>query len=223
MKIIKTVVEKNLTVHFVDSLEGHSIQLFCNTEGKTTHKKSAYSDQEIKNPKKGEKKTVKIRKDYSSYILIVEQRENFPNKYTIYIRHSTDIREICICENYIITKELLSCINKCIKDENNYNRYTNYPEFVQKCIPFEDIDSFEKAISDKRGCKNKFENIKVLKFAIGSPLVCGWLSKMGITSSSKEQEEIDHLALYIAKILVERMPDLEKEIIYEQLSPYMKD
>lgn len=226
METIKAFKEKNLTVNFMLSLKGQEIQLFYNFDGKSTHRKTAYSDYEIKNPKKGEKKTIKIENDNSEYILIVEQRTNRPNNYTIFIRYDMNMKELAIPENYIISKDLLDNINKYIREENSNNkkfeRYSQYPEFVQKCIPFEDIAFFEESISKNKWYRNQFERLIILKYIIGSPLVKRWLSKIGVYTTTKKQDEMDNLALYIAKIFAESLPDLEKKIIYEYLNPYIK-
>ena len=230
MKILKTIKDNNIEINFVDiTLRGFETDLYFNKIKGYIHRKMIYSNVKVENPKVGNTKKIKITNDKCYFILIVEENGLRPKKYTVYIKYDLVMKKLSIQTNHIITSAVIQCINNKISEENEKNsfieekreRYNLLPKGVKNCIPFEDIEYFENAISENTWYSKQMQRLTTLPFALKSPNVKRWLSKLGIYSISKEQKDLDNLAIYVAFRLTKCLPMPEKDIIIKDLAKYI--
>ena len=230
MYISKKIKEKNIEINFVDiTLRGFETNIYFNKKNRYIHRKIIYSNLKIKNPKVNSTKKIKINDDKCRYFIIVEENGLKAKKYTVYIRNDSVIERIEIPTNHVITSDILQYINEKILEENiikenykkDYEKYNSLPNGVKNCIPFEDVEYLEKSISENTWYSKQMERITTLPFVIKSPNVKRWLSKLGISSMSKKQRDLDNLSIYVALQLTRGLPMPEKDIAIKQLSKYV--
>lgn len=225
--IEKTKEEENVKINFVGRLKGFQTEIYFNKKKDGyIHRKMIYSNLKLEPLKKNSQRRFKIDTNQYKYIIIVEEESLKPPKYTVFIEYSLNIEPITIETNHIITKSLLECINKAIHEENElnerYKEYATLPEGVKNCIPFDDFEPFEEAISKNTWYSRQVYRLNCLPFILESKLVKNWLSMLGIYSVSKKQEDLDCLAVYVAKRLTTCLPHPEKEILVKKLSKLKK-
>ncbi len=225
--IQKTKEEKNIEINFVESLKGFQTEIYFNKrKNGYIHRKMIYSNLKIEPLKKNSQRIVNISTDDYKYIIIVEEESLKPSKYTVFVEYSLNIEPITIEINHIITKSLLDFINKTIQEENNLNErlkeYETLPQGVKNCIPFDDIEFLEEAIAKNTWYSRQVYRLNCLPFILESKLVKNWLSKLGIYSVSKNQEDLDCLAVYVAKKLTTCLPHPEKEMFVKKISKLEK-
>ncbi len=218
--ILKTFSISNcVKVNFVYTLKGIEETLYYEKKKGYIHRKWAYSSNDnIKNPKSGEKAKLKIRDDKCKFIILVEESGLKPNVYQVFIEYDTDeIPEVEVQLNHVITHELVTTINKIIRKENEYIRkekeYSALPEGVKNAITIDDLDFLNQAIKNNTWYRNQMERLLILFHILGTPLVRNWLEKLDIYSVSKKQSDLDSLAIYVASKLKESLPKTEREII----------
>ena len=227
MFINKTKKEKNIEINFVESLKGFQTEIYFNkNKNGHIHRKMIYSNLKIEPLKKNSQRRFKIDTNDYKYIIIVEEESLKPPKYTVFVEYSLNIEPITIEINHIITKYLLDFINKTIQEENNLNErlkeYETLPQGVKNCIPFDDIEFLEEAIAKNTWYSRQVYRLDCLPFILESKLVKNWLSKLGIYSVSKNQEDLDCLAVYVAKKLTTCLPHPENEIFINKISKLEK-
>ena len=227
MFINKTKKEKNIEINFVESLKGFQTEIYFNkNKNGHIHRKMIYSNLKIEPLKKNSQRRFKIDTNDYKYIIIVEEESLKPPKYTVFVEYSLNIEPITIEINHIITKYLLDFINKTIQEENNLNErlkeYETLPQGVKNCIPFDDIEFLEEAIAKNTWYSRQVYRLDCLPFILESKLVKNWLSKLGIYSVSKNQEDLDCLAVYVAKKLTTCLPHPENEIFITKISKLEK-
>lgn len=227
MFINKTKKEKNIEINFVESLKGFQTEIYFNkNKNGHIHRKMIYSNLKIEPLKKNSQRRFKIDTNDYKYIIIVEEESLKPPKYTVFVEYSLNIEPITIEINHIITKSLLDFINKTIQEENNLNErlkeYETLPQGVKNCIPFDDIEFLEEAIAKNTWYSRQVYRLDCLPFILESKLVKNWLSKLGIYSVSKNQEDLDCLAVYVAKKLTTCLPHPENEIFINKISKLEK-
>lgn len=227
MFINKTKKEKNIEINFVESLKGFQTEIYFNkNKNGHIHRKMIYSNLKIEPLKKNSQRRFKIDTNDYKYIIIVEEESLKPPKYTVFVEYSLNIEPITIEINHIITKSLLDFINKTIQEENNLNErlkeYETLPQGVKNCIPFDDIEFLEEAIAKNTWYSRQVYRLDCLPFILESKLVKNWLSKLGIYSVSKNQEDLDCLAVYVAKKLTTCLPHPEKEMFVKKISKLEK-
>lgn len=230
MYISKTIKVKNIEVNFVDiTLRGFETHLYFNKTEGYIHRKIIYSNVKVENPKVNSTKKVKINNDRCRYIIIVEENGLKEKKYTVYIKNDLFVEQINIPTNHIITSKVIQYINEKITEENEKKaffekerkKYNSLPKGVRNCIPFEDIEYLENAISENTWYSKQMERITTLPFVLKSPNVKRWLSALDICSMSKKQRDLDNLAIYVALRLTRCLPMPEKDIAIKQLSKYV--
>lgn len=226
MYISKKIKEKNIEINFVDiTLRGFETNIYFNKKNRYIHRKIIYSNLKIKNPKVNSTKKIKINDDKCRYIIIVEENGLKAKKYTVYIRNDSVIERIDIPTNHVITSDVLQYINEKILEENiikekyqkDYEKYNSLPNGVKNCIPFEDIEFLEKAISENTWYRNQMERLTILPFVLKTKNVKNWLSKIGIYSVSKKQKDLDSIAIYVAFRLTKCLPLPEKDVVIKSL------
>lgn len=227
MFINKTKKEKNIEINFVESLKDFQTEIYFNKrKDGYIHRKMIYSNLKIEPLKKNSQRRFKIDTNDYKYIIIVEEESLKPPKYTVFVEYSLNIEPITIEINHIITKSLLDFINKTIQEENNLNErlkeYETLPQGVKNCIPFDDIEFLEEAIAKNTWYSRQVYRLDCLPFILESKLVKNWLSKLGIYSVSKNQEDLDCLAVYVAKKLTTCLPHPENEIFINKISKLEK-
>lgn len=225
--IKKTKEEKNVKINFVESLKGFQTEIYFNKKKDGyIHRKMIYSNLKLEPLKKNSQRRFKINNNQYKYIIIVEEESLKPPKYTVFIEYDLNMDLISMDTNHIITKSLLDFINKTIQEENNLNErlkeYETLPQGVKNCIPFDDIEFLEEAIAKNTWYSRQVYRLDCLPFILESKLVKNWLSKLGIYSVSKNQEDLDCLAVYVAKKLTTCLPHPEKEMLVKKLSKLEK-
>lgn len=225
--IQKTKEEKNIEINFVESLKGFQTEIYFNKrKNGYIHRKMIYSNLKIEPLKKNSQRIVNISTDDYKYIIIVEEESLKPSKYNVFIEYELNMDLISMDTNHIITKSLLDFINKTIQEENNLNErlkeYETLPQGVKNCIPFDDIEFLEEAIAKNTWYSRQVYRLNCLPFILESKLVKNWLSKLGIYSVSKNQEDLDCLAVYVAKKLTTCLPHPEKEMFVKKISKLEK-
>lgn len=225
--IKKTKKEKNIEINFVESLKGFQTEIYFNRKKNGyTHRKMVYSNKKIENLKRNSQRPFKITDDDYKFIIIVEEDGLKHPKYDVFIEYSLNMDLVSMETNHIITKEILEYINKTIQEENEINeRYKEYetlPQGVRNCIPFEDIEFFEEAISKNTWYSRQVYRLDCLPFILENKNTERWLSNLGISSMSKKQKDLDCLAVYVAKRLTTCLPYPEKEIFTKKFSKLEK-
>ena len=213
--IKKTKEEKNVKINFVESLKGFQTEIYFNKrKNGYIHRKMIYSNLKIEPLKK------------NSQRIVNEEESLKPSKYNVFIEYELNMDLISMDTNHIITKSLLDFINKTIQEENNLNErlkeYETLPQGVKNCIPFDDIEFLEEAIAKNTWYSRQVYRLDCLPFILESKLVKNWLSKLGIYSVSKNQEDLDCLAVYVAKKLITCLPHPENEIFINKISKLEK-
>lgn len=227
MFINKTKKEKNIEINFVESLKGFQTEIYFNKrKDGYIHRKMIYSNLKLEALKKNSQRRFKIDTNGYKYIVIVEEESFKIPKYTVFIEYSLNIEPITIETNHIITKSLLECINKVIHEENEINErhkeYETLPQGVKNCIPFDDIEFLEEAIAKNTWYSRQVYRLDCLPVILGSPIVELWLKRLEIFSVSKVQQDLDSLAVYVAKRLTKCLPYPEKEIFVNKISELEK-
>lgn len=225
--IKNTKEEKNIKINFVESLKGFQTEIYFNRKKNGyTHRKMVYSNRKIEKLKKNSQRLFKITDDDYKFIIIVEEDGLKHPKYDVFIEYSLHMDFVSMEINHIITKEILEYINKTIQEENEINeRYKEYetlPQGVRNCIPFEDIEFLEETIAKNTWYSRQVYRLDCLPFILESKNAKRWLSKLGISSISKQQKDIDCLAVYVAKRLTTCLPYPEKKIFDKKLSKLEK-
>lgn len=220
MYVTKTLENKNLRIYFVEGIKDFKTEVFYNQTRDTYHWKRVYASDSKASPKKNTQEVFK-NSGNNKVVIVVEEETNKAKKYTVYIEYSLEIEKISFLPNKVITQEVIDYINKVIEDENVYNQkikeYNALPKCVQDCIPYEDIEYFEEAIYNASKYNRNVYRIDCLEPILQTSLVKGWLRKMDINTLCKDQKTLDLFAIYVAKRLLDFLPEIEKEILQERI------
>lgn len=225
--IKRTKEERNVKINFVESLKGFQTEIYFNRKKNGyTHRKMVYSNKKIEKLKKNSRRLFKITDNDYKFIIIVEEDGLKPPKYTVFIEYSVNMDLVSMETNHIITMEIIEFINKTIKEENEINeRYKEYetlPQGVRNCIPFDNIEFLEEAIAKNTWYSRQVYRLDCLPFILESKNTKRWLSKLEISYISKQQKDLDCLAVYVAKRLTTCLPYPEKKIFDKKLSKLEK-
>lgn len=220
MYVTKTLENKNLRIYFVEGIKDFKTEVFYNQTRDTYHWKRVYASDSKASPKKNTQEVFK-NSGNNKVVIVVEEETNKAKKYTVYIEYSLEIEKISFLPNKVITQEVIDYINKVIEDENVYNQkikeYNALPKCVQDCIPYEDIGYFEEAIYNASKYNRNVYRIDCLEPILQTSLVKGWLRKMDINTLCKDQKTLDLFAIYVAKRLLDFLPEIEKEILQDRI------
>lgn len=222
MFIVKSFKNKNANVIFVESLKGFQTEIF-DERRKDIYKKRRviYSNIPIKKVKRNSRRIFKVDNDSYQYLIVVEE-ENFRKEFFIYIEYSMKIKKIEFPANSDVSSNLVSYVNKVIDKENDLNskidKYHSLPEFIQNCINLEDIEYFYEAIDNSLRYSRQEYRLDCLEFVIHTKSIKCWLSKMGIYTTQDNQKDLDNLAIYVARLLVETLSKVEKEIFLKKIN-----
>lgn len=220
MYVTKTFKNKNLIIYFVEGIKDFKTEAFYNQTRDTYHWKRVYASDSKASPKKNTQEVFK-NSGNNKVVIVVEEETNKAKKYTVYIEYSLEIEKISFLPNKVITQEVIDYINKVIEDENVYNQkikeYNALPKCVQDCIPYEDIGYFEEAIYNASKYNRNVYRIDCLEPILQTSLVKGWLSKMDINTLCKDQKTLDLFAIYVAKRLLDFLPEIEKDIFQKRI------
>ncbi len=220
MYVTKTLENKNLRIYFVEGIKDFKTEVYYNQTRDTYHRKRVYASGS-KAPQKKNSQEIFKNSNNSKVIIVVEEETNKVKKYTVYIEYSLEIEKISFLPNKVITQEVIDYINKVIEDENVYNQkikeYNALPKCVQDCIPYEDIGYFEEAIYNASKYNRNVYRIDCLEPILQTSLVKGWLRKMDINTLCKDQKTLDLFAIYVAKRLLDFLPEIEKDIFQKRI------
>ena len=220
MYVTKTLENKNLIIYFVEGIRYLEAKAYYNQKRGTYHWKRVYASDSKASPKKNTQEVFK-NSGNSKVVIVVEGEKNKARKYTVYIEHSVEIEKFSYLPNRIITQEVIDYINKVIEDENVYNQkikeYNELPDFVQMCIPYEEIECFEEAIRKASRYNKNVDRLDCLEAILKTDSVKGWLSNMDIFTLCDDQKTLDLFAIYVAKRLVKFLPSIEKDIFEKRI------
>ena len=220
MYVTKTLENKNLRIYFVEGIKDFKTEVYYNQTRDTYHRKRVYASGS-KAPQKKNSQEIFKNSNNSKVIIVVEEETNKVKKYTVYIEYSVKIEKFSYLPNRIITQEVIDYINKVIENENVYNQkikeYNALPKCVQDCIPYEDIGYFEEAIYNASKYNRNVYRIDCLEPILQTSLVKGWLRKMDINTLCKDQKTLDLFAIYVAKRLLDFLPEIEKDIFQKRI------
>ena len=220
MYVTKTLENKNLRINFVEGIRYLEAKAYYNQKGGTYHWKRVYTSDSKASPKKNTQEVFK-NSGNSKVVIVVEEETNKARKYTVYIEYSVKIEKFSYLPNRIITQEVIDYINKVIENENVYNQkikeYNALPKCVQDCIPYEDIGYFEEAIYNASKYNKNVYRLDCLEAILKTGLVKNWLSKMDINTLCKDQKTLDLFAIYVAKRLLDFLPEIEKDIFQKRI------
>lgn len=211
---------KNIGINFVVGIGDFKIKVYYSQKRDTYHWKRVYALDSKASPKKNTQEVFK-NSGNSKVVIVVEGEKNKARKYTVYIEHSVEIEKFSYLPNRIITQEVIDYINKVIEDENVYNQkikeYNELPDFVQMCIPYEEIECFEEAIRKASRYNKNVDRLDCLEAILKTDSVKGWLSNMDIFTLCDDQKTLDLFAIYVAKRLVKFLPSIEKDIFEKRI------
>ena len=220
MYVTKTLKLKNIEINFVEGIKDFNTEVFYNQKRNTYHWKRVYASDSKASPKKNTQEVFK-NSGNNKVVIVVEEETNKVKKYTVYIEYSLEIEKISFLPNKVITQEVIDYINKVIEDENVYNQkikeYNALPKCVQDCIPYEDIGYFEEAIYNASKYNKNVYRLDCLEAILKTGLVKNWLSKMDINTLCKDQKTLDLFAIYVAKRLLDFLPEIEKDIFQKRI------
>lgn len=220
MYVTKTLENKNLRINFVEGIKYFEAKAYYNQKGGTYHWKRVYASDSKASPKKNTQEVFK-NSGNNKVVIVVEEETNKARKYTVYVEYSMKIEKFSYSPNRIITQEVIDYINKVIEDENVYNQkikeYNALPKCVQDCIPYEDIGYFEEAIYNASKYNKNVYRLDCLEAILKTGLVKNWLSKMDINTLCKDQKTLDLFAIYVAKRLLDFLPEIEKDIFQKRI------
>ncbi len=220
MYVTKTLENKNLIIYFVEGIRYLEAKAYYNQKGGTYHWKRVYASDSKASPKKNTQEVFK-NSGNNKVVIVVEEETNKARKYTVYVEYSMKIEKFSYSPNRIITQEVIDYINKVIEDENVYNQkikeYNALPKCVQDCIPYEDIGYFEEAIYNASKYNKNVYRLDCLEAILKTGLVKNWLSKMDINTLCKDQKTLDLFAIYVAKRLLDFLPEIEKDIFQKRI------
>ncbi len=220
MYVTKTLENKNLIIYFVEGIRYLEAKAYYNQKRGTYHWKRVYASDSKASPKKNTQEVFK-NSGNNKVVIVVEEETNKARKYTVYIEYSVKIEKFSYSPNRIITQEVIDYINKVIEDENVYNQnikeYNALPKCVQDCIPYEDIGYFEEAIYNASKYNKNVYRLDCLEAILKTGLVKNWLSKMDINTLCKDQKTLDLFAIYVAKRLLDFLPEIEKDIFQKRI------
>lgn len=220
MYVTKTLGNEKLRIYFVEGIGDFKTEAYDNQKGGTYHWKRVYTSDSKASPKKNTQEVFK-NSGNNKVVIVVEEETNKARKYTVYIEYSMKIEKFSYSPNRIITQEVIDYINKVIGDENVYNQnikeYNALPKCVQDCIPYEDIGYFEEAIYNASKYNKNVYRLDCLEAILKTGLVKNWLSKMDINTLCKDQKTLDLFAIYVAKRLLDFLPEIEKDIFQKRI------
>lgn len=220
MYVTKTLGNEKLRIYFVEGIGDFKTEAYDNQKGGTYHWKRVYTSDSKASPKKNTQEVFK-NSGNNKVVIVVEEETNKARKYTVYIEYSMKIEKFSYSPNRIITQEVIDYINKVIEDENVYNQnikeYNALPKCVQDCIPYEDIGYFEEAIYNASKYNKNVYRLDCLEAILKTGLVKNWLSKMDINTLCKDQKTLDLFAIYVAKRLLDFLPEIEKDIFQKRI------
>ncbi len=220
MYVTKTLENKNLIIYFVEGIRYLEAKAYYNQKRGTYHWKRVYASDSKASPKKNTQEVFK-NSGNNKVVIVVEEETNKARKYTVYIEYSVKIEKFSYSPNRIITQEVIDYINKVIENENVYNQkikeYNALPKCVQDCIPYEDIGYFEEAIYNASKYNKNVYRLDCLEAILKTGLVKNWLSKMDINTLCKDQKTLDLFAIYVAKRLLDFLPEIEKDIFQKRI------
>lgn len=220
MYVTKTLGNEKLRIYFVGKIGDFKTEAYDNQKGGTYHWKRVYTSDSKASPKKNTQEVFK-NSGNNKVVIVVEEETNKARKYTVYIEYSMKIEKFSYSPNRIITQEVIDYINKVIEDENVYNQnikeYNALPKCVQDCIPYEDIGYFEEAIYNASKYNKNVYRLDCLEAILKTGLVKNWLSKMDINTLCKDQKTLDLFAIYVAKRLLDFLPEIEKDIFQKRI------
>lgn len=220
MYVTKTLENKNLRIYFVEGIRYLEVKAYYNQKGGTYHWKRVYASDSKASPKKNTQEVFK-NSGNNKVVIVVEEETNKARKYTVYIEYSVKIEKFSYLPNRIITQEVIDYINKVIENENVYyqkiKEYNALPKCVQDCIPYEDIGYFEEAIYNASKYNKNVYRLDCLEAILKTGLVKNWLSKMDINTLCKDQKTLDIFAIYVAKRLLDFLPEIEKDIFQKRI------
>ena len=220
MYVTKTLENKNLRINFVEGIRYLEAKAYYNQKRGTYHWKRVYASDSKASPQKNTQEVFK-NSGNNKVVIVVEEETNKARKYTVYIEYSMKIEKFSYSPNRIITQEVIDYINKVIEDENVYNQnikeYNALPKCVQDCIPYEDIGYFEEAIYNASKYNKNVYRLDCLEAILKTGLVKNWLSKMDINTLCKDQKTLDLFAIYVAKRLLDFLPEIEKDIFQKRI------
>lgn len=220
MYVTKTLENKNLRINFVEGIRYLEAKAYYNQKRGTYHWKRVYASDSKASPKKNTQEVFK-NSGNNKVVIVVEEETNKARKYTVYIEYGMKIEKFSYSPNRIITQEVIDYINKVIENENVYNQkikeYNALPKCVQDCIPYEDIGYFEEAIYNASKYNKNVYRLDCLEAILKTGLVKNWLSKMDINTLCKDQKTLDLFAIYVAKRLLDFLPEIEKDIFQKRI------
>ena len=220
MYVTKTLENKNLIIYFVEGIRYLEAKAYYNQKRGTYHWKRVYASDSKASPKQNTQEVFK-NSGNNKVVIVVEEETNKARKYTVYIEYSVKIEKFSYSPNRIITQEVIDYINKVIENENVYNQkikeYNALPKCVQDCIPYEDIGYFEEAIYNASKYNKNVYRLDCLEAILKTGLVKNWLSKMDINTLCKDQKTLDLFAIYVAKRLLDFLPEIEKDIFQKRI------
>ncbi len=220
MYVTKTLGNEKLRIYFVEGIGDFKTEAYDNQKGGTYHWKRVYTSDSKASPKKNTQEVFK-NSGNNKVVIVVEEETNKARKYTVYVEYSMKIEKFSYSPNRIITQEVIDYINKVIEDENVYNQkikeYNALPKCVQDCIPYEDIGYFEEAIYNASKYNKNVYRLDCLEAILKTGLVKNWLSKMDINTLCKDQKTLDLFAIYVAKRLLDFLPEIEKDIFQKRI------
>lgn len=220
MYVTKTLGNEKLRIYFVEGIGDFKTEAYDNQKGGTYHWKRVYTSDSKASPKKNTQEVFK-NSGNNKVVIVVEEETNKARKYTVYVEYSMKIEKFSYSPNRIITQEVIDYINKVIEDENVYNQnikeYNALPKCVQDCIPYEDIGYFEEAIYNASKYNKNVYRLDCLEAILKTGLVKNWLSKMDINTLCKDQKTLDIFAIYVAKRLLDFLPEIEKDIFQKRI------
>lgn len=226
MYVTKTLENKNLIIYFVEGIKDFKTEVFYNQTRDTYHRKRVYASGSKVSPKKNTQEVFK-NSGNSKVVIVVEEETNKSSKYAVYIEYSVEIEKFSYLPNRIITQEVIDYINKVIEDENGDNQkrkeYNELPDFVQRCIPYEDIEFFEEAILKASRYNKNVYRLDCLEPILQTKLITQWLAKMDIFTMCKDQKTLDLFAIYVAKRLLKFIPSIERNIFEKRILKIEKD